>query len=190
MKNQLPPSLQRFSVAFDTAVRAEITPTLAHADRPEPRRAGRRRPRVLAGSTLGLAGVGAALVLALGGSAAPPAFAITKSGDGSLTVKITTTTWLPGANRKLAALGTHEQILIQMASGPARVSGPVNCVPDPPGATVPGPPVKVYVGTNNTEVIPGSGTGAGTLHVADCYRYNSRRYSLAGNSGTIGVSEQ
>ena len=38
----------------------------------------RARPRVLAGSTLGLAGVGAALVLALSGSAAAPAFAITK----------------------------------------------------------------------------------------------------------------
>ena len=36
----------------------EHGPTLARADRPEPGRARRRRPRVLAGSTLGLAGVG------------------------------------------------------------------------------------------------------------------------------------
>ena len=53
----------------------EHGPTLAHAGRPDPGRVGGsgailRRPRVVAGSTLALAGVGAALVLALGGSAA------------------------------------------------------------------------------------------------------------------------
>jgi hypothetical protein len=64
---------------------------LARADRPEPGRAGGggvRRPRILAGSTLGLAGVGAALLLALSGSAASPAFAITKKSDGSVLVKL------------------------------------------------------------------------------------------------------
>ena len=70
----------------------EHGPTLAHAGSTRAGSSGRgrflRRPRVLAGSTLGLAGVGAALVLALGGSAAPPAFAITKQGDGSVLVKL------------------------------------------------------------------------------------------------------
>jgi hypothetical protein len=51
-------------------------------------RARRTRPRLLAGSTLGLAGVGAALVLALGGTAATsPAYAITQKGDGSVFIK-------------------------------------------------------------------------------------------------------
>ena len=81
----------------------EHGPTLAHADRPEPGRAGRSRPRVLAGSTLGLAGVGAALVLALGGSAtASPAYAITTNGDGSVTVQINRTSSIVAGNNKLA----------------------------------------------------------------------------------------
>jgi len=55
----------------------EHGPTLALADRPEPGRAPLlRRPRVLAGSTLGLAGVGAALVLALGAASSTPVSAM------------------------------------------------------------------------------------------------------------------
>ncbi len=67
--------------------------TLALADRPGRGRSRRtgvlRRPRVLAaGSTLGLAGIGAALLLILGGSSAPPAFAITRDSDGSVLVQL------------------------------------------------------------------------------------------------------
>jgi len=147
----------------------EHGPTLAHADRPEPGRA--RRPRVLAGSTLGLAGVGAALVLALSGSAAPPAFAITTNGDGSVLVNINQDTALPAANHKLTAMGIHEQVTIYMATGAAPVSGPVTCTPGP-GAGLPRPPLKVLVGTDGTEVI-GSGqsagnTGVGTFHLDHC----------------------
>lgn len=145
---------------------------LARADRPRPGRVRRLRPRVLAGSTLGLAGVGVALVLALGTSATPPAYAVTKSGDGSVTVQLATPSGLIGANRKLTAMGTHEQIMIQMARGAAPVSGPVNCVPTPPGASMPGPPVKAIVGTDNTVVIGSGNTGAGTWHVAGCSLYN------------------
>ena len=88
---------------------------------------------ILAGSTLGLAGVGAALVLALGGSAAPPAFAITKQSDGSVLVKLNylQDQNLPQVNDKLTALGTHEQITIYMATGAAAVNGPVTCTPGP-----------------------------------------------------------
>jgi hypothetical protein len=147
----------------------EHGPTLAHADRPEPGRA--RRPRVLAGSTLGLAGVGAALVLALSGSAAPPAFAITTNGDGSVLVNINQDTALPAANHKLTAMGIHEQVTIYMATGAAPVGGPVTCTPGP-GAGLPRPPLKVLVGTDGTEVI-GSGqsagnTGVGTFHLDHC----------------------
>jgi hypothetical protein len=173
MTNQLPPSLQRFGAAFEAAVRAE----LAHADRPEPGRAGRGallRPRVLAGGTLGLAGVGAALVLALsaGGAAAPRAYAITKHSDGSLTVSLNADAGLVGVNRKLAAMGADEHIEFQMAQGPAAVSGPVNCVPTPQGASVSGPPVNLTVGAGvtNTETIAAGNTGAGTWHVATCSR--------------------
>jgi hypothetical protein len=149
----------------------EHGPTLAHADRPEPGRS--RRPRILAGSTLGLAGVGVALVLALGGSAAPPAFAITTNGDGSVlvTLNYAQDLNLPQVNRRLTAMGTHEQITIYMASGTAPVSGAVTCTPGP-GAGPPRTPVKVLVGTNGTEVIApgesGGNTAEGTFHLDHC----------------------
>jgi hypothetical protein len=147
----------------------------------------RARPRVLAGSTLGLAGVGAALVLALSGSAAPPAFAITKEGDGSVLVKLNydQNENLPQVNRKLTAMGTHEQVTIYMATGPAAVSGPVTCTPAPGASSLSGPPVKVLVGTDGTEVIgPGQSagnTGEGTFHLDHCV--------VAGDTGSGGTGQ-
>jgi hypothetical protein len=173
----------------------EHGPTLAHADRPEPGRAGGagvlRRPRILAGSTLGLAGVGAALVLALSGSAATPAFAITREGDGSVLVQLNQNQNLPQVNAKLTAMGTHEQITIYEAAGPAAVSGPVTCTPGP-GAGQPNPPVRVLQGTDGTEV-NGSGqsagnTGAGTWHLARCtVAPDSDTGPGTGNTGNTGA---
>jgi hypothetical protein len=155
----------------------------------------RARPRVVAGSTLGLAGV-AALVLALSGSTAPPAFAITTNGDGSVLVNINRLESLPDANHKLTAMGIHEQITIFMAPGAAPASGPVNCVPQ--GANVPGPPVKAIVGTNGTELIPSGNTGGGTWHMASCRLYATRTTggnplygenpSARGNTGNSGTA--
>jgi hypothetical protein len=139
-----------------------------------PRRT-RPRPRVLAGSTLGLAGVGAALVLALGGSAAPPAFAITKQDDGSVLVKLNINSSLPQVNQKLAAMGTKEQISIQMAQGAATVPGPVTCTPGRDQSNL-STTVKVLDGPNGTEVISpgqtGDNTGVGTWHLAACSVYS------------------
>ena len=144
--------------------------TLAHANRPGPGLA--RRPRVLAGSTLALAGAGA-LTLALTATGGTPAFAVAKNSDGSVLVTINQTEALPRANQKLTAMGIHEQVTIYMASGPAPVSGPVACTPAP---GVSGPRVKVLVGTNGTQVIGSGNTGAGTWHLRAC--------SLTGDSGT------
>jgi hypothetical protein len=172
----------------------EHGPTLAHADRPERGRAGGAgvlpRPRVLAGSTLGLAGVGAALVLALSGSAAPPAFAITTNGDGSVLVKINQDQALSAANHKLTAMGIHEQVTIYMASGAAAVSGPVTCTPAP-GANLSGPPLKVLVGKDGTQVI-GSGqtagnTGAGTYHLDHCVVTGDGGTGSTGSTGNTGA---
>jgi hypothetical protein len=150
----------------------EHGPTLALADRPEPGRAPLlRRPRVLAGSTLGLAGVGTALALALGAASSTPAYAVTTNGDGSVLVTINQNSALPQANAKLTAMGIHEQITIYMASGAAAVSGPVTCTPAP-GANLPGPPLKVLVGKDGTEVTrpgqTGDNTGVGTWHLDHC----------------------
>jgi hypothetical protein len=145
-----------------------------------------QRPRVLAGSTLGLAGVGAALVLALSGSAAPPAYAITTNGDGSVLVKLNynANQNLPQVNAKLAAMGTHEQITIYMAPGAAAASGPVTCSP---AAGVSGPTVKVLVGKDGTEVIApgqsGGNTAEGTFHLDRCTTTSDTGSANTGNTG-------
>jgi hypothetical protein len=187
------PDLERLG----EALRASITIDLArehqaaHANRPGPRRARLPRPRLLAGSTLGLAGVGAALVLILGGSSAPPAYAVTRANDGSVLVRLNygTDQNLPQVNQRLAELGTHEQIGIAMATGPARTDGAVTCTPVPGAASTSGPPVKVLVGANGTEVI-GQGesagnTAQGTFHLASCgvYPANTSLSTLRGYSG-------
>jgi hypothetical protein len=158
---------------------------LAQAERPAASRARLRRPRVLAGGTLGLAGVGAALVLALGGSAAP-AFAVTKSDDGSVLVHLNyvTNQNLGQANQKLAQMATGEQITIYMAGGAASASGPVTCASGP---GVSGPAVKVLVGANGTEVIApgqsGGNTAEGSFHLTRCVTTSG---TSAGNTGTAG----
>ena len=164
----------------------EHGPALALADRPEPGRAPLlRRSRVLAGSTLGLAGAGTALVLTLGASSTP-AFAVTTNSDGSLLVTINQARSLPQANAKLTAMGIHEQVDIQMVSGPAPVKGPVSCTPEP-GAS--GPPLKVLAGKDGTEVIQpgtaGDNTGVGIWHLASCSVYNTGKTG-SGSTGNTG----
>jgi hypothetical protein len=178
----------------------EHGPTLAQADRLQPDRAAGagffRRPRILASGSLGLAGIGAALVLILsaGGAAAPPAFAITKKSDGSVLVKLNyaQNLNLPQLNRQLTRMGTHEQVTIYMASGPATVSGAVTCTPGP-GAGAPNPPVKVLVGKNGTEVIApgesGGNTAEGTFHLDHCtVAPASDTGPGTGNTGNTGAS--
>ncbi len=161
----------------------EHGPTLAHADRPTPGRA--RRPRILAGSTLGLAGVGAALILALGGSAAPPAFAVTRSNDGSVLVHLNYVKDLnlPQLEAKLHSMGLHEGVAIWMAPGAARVNGAVACAQGA-GATT---PVKVLVGANGTEVIgAGQSTGntaEGSFHMDHCVVTGDNASANSGNTG-------
>jgi hypothetical protein len=166
----------------------EHGPTLAQADRPAPGRTGAsrfiRRPRILAGSTLGLAGVGAALVLALGGAAeTAPAFAITTNHDGSVLVHLNYTTDqnLPQVDAKLASMGIHESVGIQMAAGAATVSGPVTCTHTGNGS---GRTVKVLVGANGTEVIAAGqsagNTAEGSFHLVSCFTSST---SGVGNTG-------
>ena len=165
----------------------EHGPTLAQADRPGPGRAPLlRRPSVLAGSTLGLAGVGAAIALALG-AASTPAYAVTTNGDGSVLVTINHESALPQANAKLIAMGIHEQVIIYMASGAAADNGgPVTCTPAP-GANMSGPSLKVLVGKDGTEIIgPGQtagNTGVGTWHLDHCVVTGDTGSGNSGNTG-------
>jgi hypothetical protein len=131
------------------------------------RRVSRLRPRVLAGSTLGLAGIGAALVLALGTSATSPAFAVTQHSDGTVFVQVNRQQDIAQANQKLTAMRINEQITLYLLPGPATGGGPVNCTPAP-GAGAPNPPVQVEVGTNGTRSSQSAGnSGSGsTDHLA------------------------
>lgn len=184
-------------VQLGDALRASTTIDLAREERaarssgaPSRAREILRRPRVLAGSSLGLAGVGAVLVLVLGagGAAAPPAFAITRSDDGSLLVNLSYIggQTIPQVNQKLAEMGANDRFSIQMAAGPAPVAGPVTCKPAP---GVSGPTVKALVGKDGTDVI-GAGqsagnTAEGTFHMVACYLTSN---SASGNSGATGNS--
>jgi hypothetical protein len=173
----------------ERGIRAAGTARGGHADVAVATRARRTRPRrrVLAGSTLGLVGIGAALVLALsGGAGTSPAYAITTNSDGSVLVKLNynANQNLPEVNHRLTAMGTNEQIAIYMATGAATVSGPVTCTPGP---GVSGPTVKVLVGTNGTEVIApgqsGGNTAEGTFHLNHC----TTSTPGSGNAGNTGA---
>jgi hypothetical protein len=180
MTNTIPPSLERFGQHLDRAAHRELSTHSGSV------RARVPRPRLLAGGTLGLAGVAAAVIVALSGPAASPAFAITKSSDGSVLVHLNINSSLPQVNAKLASMGTHEQIGIQMAPGAAPASGPVTCAPSP---DVSGPAVRVLDGPNGTEVISpgqtGDNTGVGTWHLASCgvYPAHTSLSTLRGYSG-------
>jgi hypothetical protein len=147
---------------------------LAHAERRAPGRAPLlRRPRVLAGGTLGLAAIGTAIALTLGAAGGTPAYAVTTNDDGSVLVTLNHDTALPGANAQLTAMGIHEQISIQMATGPAPVKGPVTCARAQGGSNL--PLVKVLLDKDGTEVIQpgttGGNTGVGTWHLAACHAW-------------------
>ncbi len=74
----------------------------------QPRRV--TRPRLLAGTTVGLAAIAVAAALLLGASTSPPAFAITRNHDGTVTVNLRKLAGIAGANAKLAAMGVRAQI--------------------------------------------------------------------------------
>jgi hypothetical protein len=158
---------------------------LSQVGTPVAKRARRTRPRVLAGSTLGLAGVGAALVVALGGTAATtPAFAIMRSGDGAVLVDLHDSESLNAANAKLAAMGFNEKFMIWEVPGAASVRGSVTCHKTP-GSSPSGPPIKVLVGNDGTEVVGSSGNSdAGVYHLRACYYENA---DFSGNTGIPGA---
>ena len=182
----LDPDLERLGEALHTSTTIDLAreQQAAQATAPEPRRARLRRPRLVAGGTLGLVGVGAALVLALGGTAATtPAFAITTSSDGVLVhLNYTTDQNLPQVDAKLASMGIHESVGIRMAPGAATVSGPVACAQGPGANT----PIRVLVGANGTETIAAGqsagNTAEGSFHLVSCSTSSDTGSGNTGNS--------
>jgi hypothetical protein len=80
---------------------------LAQIRKPPQRSARRPRPRLLLGTTVGLAGVGTALALLLSAASSSPAFAVSRNPDGTVTVWVTEVGGIAGANARLAELGVH-----------------------------------------------------------------------------------
>ncbi len=85
---------------------------LAEMTRPAPKHARRARPRLLAGTSIGLAVAGTAAVLVLSAASSPPAFAVSRNSDGTWTVSIQKLAAVHGANAKLAALGIRARLVV------------------------------------------------------------------------------
>jgi hypothetical protein len=121
------------------------------------------RPRIVAGGSLGLAGVATGLVLAFSGSTAPPAFAITKNGDGSLLVHLYDISAVPAVVQQLDALDFQGTLGVGINRGPATVPGPITCSTEDPGQQV-----EMLLGSNGTDVVPAGMQGAGPWHLVQC----------------------
>jgi hypothetical protein len=160
---------------------------LAYARRRAPGRAAiLKRPRVIAGSTLALAGGSTAIALALSAAGSTPAFAVNTNANGSVLVTISQQEDINHADAKLTELGLHEQFWVAMGSGPATTRGAVTCRPEP---GVSGPPVRVLLDKDGTEVIEpgttGDNTGVGTWHIRACWTFaTSDSGPGTGNTGT------
>jgi hypothetical protein len=156
---------------------------MSHSDQNPPRTA---RPRGIAVTTLGLAGVGAGVLLAMSGTAsAKQDYTIKQETHHTVLVKIDSGKSYIDANHRLER-SDREGFTIFMAHGKARHPGPVTCKPVPGRPAPSGPTVKVLVGRDGTEVITSSAgnTGArGSYHVAKCFVY---KVSKSGNTGNTG----
>ena len=151
---------------------------------------------------MGLAGIGAAVLFALSGTAATsPAYAITQNGDGTVLLKINfggrNTLW--AADRKLmdryhevanfyTAAPSSDPSSGDLAPGPSTNPAPIACTPigDPKPS---GPQVKILIGKDNTLVVPSGNTGGGgTMHLVSCQSYvdDPGGNSGTGNSGNTG----
>ena len=89
---------------------------LAQIARPAAKPPRRARPRLLAGTSIGLAVAGTAAALVLSAASSPPAFAVNRNSDGTWTVSIQKLAAVHGANAKLAALGIRARLVV-VASG-------------------------------------------------------------------------
>jgi hypothetical protein len=156
-------------------------PALEQAGGPGQGRTRRPGPRVIAGGTLAVAAVAAAVTLGLTSTASTAAggtqvvtdaYTITQNSSGSVLVTINQEESINAANAKLNAM-IKEQVVLRMASGPAPVKGPLTCKPGE--SNMQGPQVKVLLGDDGTQVIApgttGDSTGVGTWHMTACYVY-------------------
>jgi hypothetical protein len=155
------------------------------------------RPQLLAGTTAGLAAMATAAALLFGASTSPPAFAVTRNADGTVTINLMHPSGIAGANKKLAAMGVRAQIAVQ-AKTPPKLVCPGGTAPtitfDPASipksdqlVIAPGQPsadaAALKAGSNSSgNTGPGATSGGGN-HVVRIYPGggNIRTYSGADN---------
>jgi hypothetical protein len=106
----------------------EHGPDLARARRPVPKPRHATRPQLLAGTAVGVAAAATAAALLFGASTSPPAFAVTRNPDGTVTVDLRQPSGIAGANEKLAAMGVRARIAVDTKTPPELVC---------PGGTAP-----------------------------------------------------
>jgi hypothetical protein len=156
------------------------------------------RPQLLAGTTAGLAAMAAAAALLFGASTSPPAFAVTRNPDGTVTVDLMHPSGIAGANKKLAAMGVRAQIAVQTRIPPKLVcpGGTAPTITFDPASIpqsdqlviAPGQPsasdaAALKTGSNSSgNTAPGATSGGGN-HVVRIYPGdgNIRTYSGADN---------
>ena len=151
---------------------------LARAGRPGRRARRLTRPQLLTGTTVGAAAVATAAALLLSASTSPPAFAVSRNPDGTVTVKLLRPSGVVLANKKLAAMGVPAQIAADAKAPPTIVCprGVARTVTfDPariharrvlviiPGRpmTVHGAPLKLQPGPDAIAIADGGGIASG-----------------------------
>ena len=138
------------------------------------RRAGRP---VLAGGTLGLAGLGTVLVLVLGTGATSPAFAVTRHRDGTVTVLIKRSSGITGANARLHQLGINARVVAQV---------PVGCSTSTPMAGHGSPAPSGGIANARWTINPSQVPAGQTLVLTPPPAGNSGSTATSGNSGSGG----
>jgi hypothetical protein len=94
---------------------------LARAGRPVRKHRRATGPRLVAGTSVGLAAIATAAALLFGASTSAPAFAVTRNPDGTVTVNLRQPSGIAGANGKLAAMGVRARIAAHAKTPPKLV---------------------------------------------------------------------
>ncbi|HTU84862.1 MAG TPA: hypothetical protein VMF57_04765 [Solirubrobacteraceae bacterium] len=147
---------------FARVIRRELTPR-----RDRVGRGLRIRPRLLAGTTLGVASAGVMLTLVLSAAGTSPAFAVTRNHDGTVTVWIQRSAGISGANAKLRELGIRARVSTQVPAGCT------NAIANAPAKTVIVPAPSNAIANARWTIDPRRIPGGHTLVLT------------AGNSGSV-----
>ncbi len=135
---------------------------LARARRPVRKHRRATRHQLLAGTTVGLAAAATAAALLFAASTSPPAFAVTRNPDGTVTVNLRQPSGIAGANEKLAAMGVRAQIAVQAKTPPKLVcpGGTVPTITFDPTSIPRGEEVVITPGAGNAAALKGYKAGS------------------------------